>query len=213
MNQRCSGLTSACLPYRARRSLSGTGSSRKSAPIRRRHHQTFRWKVDGTSVSRICRSPSRFAPSRIARSASSAVYLGLPTWAAWAAPSFCPQHEARTASRRRALPVLSGCHGRSGAIKLSRAAVTLRPRLPARNLRLSPAPVGLFLTTADGETFVTFLPRARCSPCFPQGGHGMPDEPDPPPSEPFEREFGGLWTLPPPPKPTLSHGALTARLL
>jgi hypothetical protein len=28
----------------------------------------------------------------------------------------------------------------------------------------------------------------------------MPDEPDPP----FERDFSSLWTLPPPPKPTLS---------
>jgi hypothetical protein len=28
----------------------------------------------------------------------------------------------------------------------------------------------------------------------------MPDEPDPP----FERDFSGFWTLPPPPKPTLS---------
>jgi hypothetical protein len=28
----------------------------------------------------------------------------------------------------------------------------------------------------------------------------MPDEPD----RPFERDYSGLWRLPPPPKPTLS---------
>jgi hypothetical protein len=38
----------------------------------------------------------------------------------------------------------------AGAIKLSRAAVTFRPGLSARKpLRLSPAPAGLFLTTAE----------------------------------------------------------------
>ena len=37
-----------------------------------------------------------------------------------------------------------------------------------------------------------------------KGGHGMPDEPDPPPSEPFVLDYRGFWTLPPPPKPILS---------
>jgi hypothetical protein len=31
----------------------------------------------------------------------------------------------------------------------------------------------------------------------------VPDEPDPPPKA-FERDYSGLWTLPPPPKPALS---------